>query len=318
MSLTGSETVGHGRRHALALGWLGVLGFSVTLPATRLADPSFGGWTVGFGRALPAALLGAAILVVMRQPLLPPRAELPRLLVVVGGVVIGFPLFTSLALETVQSAHGAVVTGLIPAATAGAAILLAGERPRGSYWVALVIGLAGVLGLAVVQGAGRPRLGDLLLVVAVVVAGIGYAQGGVLARTYGGWRVICWALVLALPAMIPLTVVSVLAYPPHDVGAKALAGLAYLSVISMCLGFVAWYEGLARGGVARVGRLQLAQPVLTLGWSVLLLGEHVDLPTLVAAAVVLAAVAVGRNARVESVPVPALAIGAGRPAPEQP
>lgn len=292
------------RNHALLLGLLGVLGFSFTLPTTRLADPPFGGWTVAFGRAVVAALVGIVVLLAKRQPLLPPRSELRAVIIVVLGAVIGFPLFTSLALESVDSAHGAVVTGLIPAATAGFAVLLAGERPRRSYWLALAIGLAGVLSLPIVQGHGHFQAGDLLLVLAVAVAGLGYAQGGVLAREYGGWRVICWALVVSLPAVVPITAVTVLLHPPHDVTAGSLAGLAYLSVISMCVAFFAWYEGLARGGVARVGRLQLVQPVLTLGWSVLLLHEHVDLIMVIAAAVVLAAVAVGRNARVDHTATP--------------
>ncbi|KAA2253932.1 DMT family transporter [Solihabitans fulvus] len=298
------------KKHALLLGFLGVLAFSMTLPATRLADPAFGGWTVAFGRAVVAAVLAGLVLLAKRQPLLPPKAELRPLLIVVIGVVVGFPLFTSLALETVGSSHGAVVTGLIPAATAGFAVLLAGERPRRSYWAALAIGLAGVLSLPIIQGHGRFELGDVLLVAAVVVAGLGYSQGGVLARKYGGWRVICWALVLALPATVPITVITVLARPPHDVTAKSLAGLGYLSVISMFLGFFAWYEGLARGGVARVGRLQLVQPILTLGWSVLLLGETLDLVTIIAAVVVLGAVAVGRNARVDPA-APAATVPAG-------
>lgn len=296
---------------ALLLGGLGVLAFSLTLPATKVADPVFGGWTVATGRAVIAAIVGAALLLARRQPLLMPRAELRPMLLVVFGVVIGFPLFTSLALETVDSAHGAVVTGLIPAATAGFAVLLAGERPRRNYWLALAIGLAGVLSLPIVQGHGRVKLGDLLLVVAVVVAGLGYAQGGVLARKYGGWRVISWAVILSLPVMLPAAVLSVLLRHPHHVTGHSVLGIGYLGVISMCLGFFAWYEGLARGGVARIGRLQLAQPVLTLGWSALLLNEHLDLITCVAAVVVLGAVTVGRNARVDSTassdPTPSLA-----------
>ncbi|MGH3623137.1 MAG: DMT family transporter [Sciscionella sp.] len=289
------------RTYALSLGALGVLGFSVTLPATRMADPAFGGWTVAFGRAVIAALIAAVVLLAKRQPLLPPRTALRPMIWVVFGVVVGFPLFTSLALETVDSAHGAVVTGLIPAATAGFAVLLTNERPRRTYWIALAIGLAGVLSLPIIQGHGRPQLGDLLLLAAVVVVGLGYAQGGVLARKYGGWRVICWALVLALPAIVPMTVVSLLLRPPHDVDPRAVLGLGYLSVVSMCVAFFAWYEGLARGWVARVGRLQLLQPILTIGWSMLLLGEHIDIATAVAAAVVVGAVAVGRKAKVDAV-----------------
>ncbi len=286
-------------RYAVLLGALGVLGFSGTLPATRFADQVFNGWTVAFGRAVCAALLAVLVLWLSKQPVLPPRRALRSLWMVIGGAVIGFPLLTSLALKTVDSAHGAVVTGLIPAATAGAAILLAGERPRRSYWIALAVGLAAVISMPIVQGAGRLQPADLLLLAAVVVTGFGYAQGGVLARQYGGWQVICWALVVSLPITVPVALVSLALSPPHAPTAAALLGLAYLSAVSMLIAFFAWYEGLARGGVARVGRLQLIQPVLTIGWAVLLLGERVDLATAVAALVVLAAVAIGRNAKVD-------------------
>ncbi|WP_441245527.1 DMT family transporter [Kitasatospora sp. McL0602] len=302
-------------RTAMPLGALGVLAFSLTLPATRAADAAFGGWTVAFGRAVPAALLGLLVLALKRQPLMPPKEARNGLLQIAACVVVGFPLLTSLALTTVGSAHGGVVTGLIPAATAGFGVLLVGERPRPSYWVALVVGLGGVLSLPLMHGADQFGAGDVLLLAAVVVVGFGYARGGAMARVYGGWRVICWALVLSLPVALPITVVSVVLQPPHDVTPSVLTGFAYLSVVSMCLGFFAWYEGLARGGVARVGRLQLAQPVLTLGWSALLLGEHLTLGTLIAAVVVLGAVAVGRNARQEpAAPAPAPAPAAAAPA----
>ncbi|WP_063771948.1 DMT family transporter [Kitasatospora mediocidica] len=290
-------------KHAMLLGALGVLAFSMTLPSTRVADPAFGGWTVAFGRALPAALLALLVLSAKRQPLLPPKEARAGLVQVAATVVVGFPLLTSLALQSVNSAHGAVVTGLIPAATAGFGVLLAGERPRRSYWIAMAVGLVGIVSLPVIQGAGRFQAGDLLLILAVAVVGFGYARGGVMARTYGGWRVICWALVLSLPVTVPLTALTVALRPPHHITAGAAVSMTYLGLVSMCLGFFFWYEGLARGGVARVGRLQLAQPVLTLGWSALLLGEHLDAVTLVAAVVVLGAVAVGRNAR--QTPVPA-------------
>jgi drug/metabolite transporter (DMT)-like permease len=298
--VTGTAATNYSKPLALPLGVLGVLAFSLTLPATRVADPSFGGWTVAFGRAVLAAGVGAILLAAKGQPLLMPRHELRSMLVVVAGVVVGFPLFTSLALESVDSAHGAVVTGLIPAATAGFAVLLAGERPRRSYWLALAIGLLGVLSLPVIEGHGQLKLGDLFLLLAVVVAGLGYAKGAILARAYGGWRVICWAVVLSLPAMVPLTVLSIALRPPRSVTGHAVLGMAYLGVVSMCLGFCAWYEGLARGGIARIGRVQLAQPVLTLGWAALLLGEHLSAVIWIAAAVVLAAVTIGRNARVDS------------------
>jgi drug/metabolite transporter (DMT)-like permease len=286
-----------GKASPLLLGAIGVLCFSLTFPATHAAEGSFSPVVVGVGRAVPAAVLALIVLAARGEPLTGPREVLGRLLVVAACVGIGFGLLSALALGQVSSVHGAVLTGLIPAATAGMAVLRAGERPRRAYWAVLALGLAVVVGFALIQGGGRLQPADLLLLAAVVVAGVGYTEGGVLARQYGGWRVICWALVLALPVSLPVTVIAaVSAGPPRHVTAGAVAGLAYVSVVSMCLGFFAWYSGLARGGVARVGRLQLAQPALTLAWSALLLGEHVSLLTGAAGAAVIAVTAVGRHA----------------------
>jgi drug/metabolite transporter (DMT)-like permease len=285
----------------MLLGALGVLCFSMTFPATTAAESAFSPLAVGVGRAVPPGVLAIIILAVRREPVLPPRRALPRLLIVAATVGVGFGLLSAIALHQVTSVHGAVLTGLIPAATAGMAVLRAGERPRRGYWAALAIGLAVVVSFAIIQGAGRLRGGDVLLLVAIAVGGLGYAEGGALAREYGGWRVICWAVILALPVTVPVTIAAVVADPPRHLSAGAAAGLAYVSLVSMCLGFFAWYAGLARGGVARVGKLQLAQPALTLGWSALLLGEQVSLLAAVAAAGVIGATAVGRNARVDPV-----------------
>jgi drug/metabolite transporter (DMT)-like permease len=283
-----------------ALGALGVMCFSVTFPATTAAEASFSPVEVGVGRSVIGGVVAIAVLLVRRQPLLPPRAVLGRMLIVAGPVGIGFGLFSALALRYVSSVHGAVLTGLIPAATAGVAVWRAGERPRRAYWAALAFGLAVVIGFAVVQGGGNLTVADLLLLVAVGIAGLGYAEGGAVARQYGGWRVICWAVILALPVTVPVTAIALVVDPPTHITAGAAAGLAYVGVISMVVGFFAWYHAMALGGVARIGRLQIAQPALTLGWSALLLGEHVSLLSAAAAAAVIAATAVGRNARVDN------------------
>jgi drug/metabolite transporter (DMT)-like permease len=302
----------------LLLGAIGIACFSMTFPATVAAERAFGPVLVGAGRAVPAALLAVVVLRARRQPLLPPRALLPRMLVVALAVGLGFGLLSALALRHVSSVHGAVLTGLIPAATAGFAVLRAGERPRPAYWAALGLGLAVVIGFAVAQGGGRLRAADVLLLAAIVVAGIGYTEGGVLAREHGGWRVICWALILALPVTLPVAAWAAVTEPVGHVTVTAVAGLAWVSFVSMALGFFAWYQGLADGGVARVGRLQLAQPALTLCWSALLLGEHVSLLAGLAAGAVIAITAVGRNAGVPASARPArpVAVSApGGPAP---
>lgn len=273
--------------------------FSLTFPATAAAEVSFSPLAVGVGRSVVAAIPAIIALLARRQPLLPPREAMGRMLIVVATVGVGFGLLSALALRQVGSVHTAVIAGLIPAATAGMAAWRAGERPSRGYWGALALGLAAVIAFALIQGGGTVRLPDLVLLVAIAGGGLGYAEGGVLARTYGGWRVICWAIVLALPISVPVTAIALIADTPTRISPEATVGLAYLGLFSMCLGFFAWYQGMATGGVAAIGRLQLAQPALTLGWSALLLSEPVSLLSAVAAAVVILATAIGRNAKVE-------------------
>lgn len=283
------------RRAGLLWGFVGVASFSLTLPATRVAvaalDPVF----VGLGRAVIAALLAGIVLVASRAPW-PGRGVLPRLAMVAAGVVVGFPLFSAWALRYVPAAHGAVVIGLLPLATAVAGALIAHERPSRLFWLSATFGSVVVVGFALWQGGGTPHPADLLLVLAVASAAIGYAEGGRLSRAMPGWQVICWALVLAAPIV---AIPTAFAIDARLLSAPAAAwiGFAYVSVVSMFLGFFAWYHGLALGGIASVGQVQLVQPFLTIFASAWLLGERIDVATYVAAALVIVSIAVGRRAR---------------------
>ncbi|GAA4610049.1 drug/metabolite transporter (DMT)-like permease [Actinoplanes octamycinicus] len=289
-SATARSTVTAG----LALGALGVLAFSLTLPMTRVAVRDLDPWFVASGRAVGAAALALIYLAVTRAPR-PSRTQWVRLAVVALGVVVGFPLFTSLALTSQTSSHGAVVVTVLPAMTAVLAALRAHERPPLPFWLASGGGLVAVLGFLVTTGTVRGGLGlaDLYLLAAVVLCALGYAEGGVLARDLGGARTICWALVLALPVTLP---VAMLAGPSAATG-TSWAAFGYLTGVSMFLGFFAWYTGLAKGGIARVGQIQLAQPVLTLLWSALLLDEPVTAASLGAAVVVLGCVVLTQRTR---------------------
>ena len=281
------------RRQGLLYGLLGVACFSLTLPATRLAvtglDPVF----VGLGRAVVAALLAAAALLATRSPW-PGRALLPRIAIVAAGVIVGFPLFTALAMRHVPASHGAIVIGVLPLATALAGAWLAHERPAPAFWLCSAAGSAVVVGFALWKGGGALHVADLLLLAAVAAAAIGYAEGGRLARTLGGWQVISWALVLAAPLLL-LPTLWVVDARIASATPGAWAGFAYVSVFSMFLGFFAWYRGLALGGIAVVGQTQLLQPFLTLFASALLLGEPLDPATFVAAGLVVVAIALARR-----------------------
>jgi drug/metabolite transporter (DMT)-like permease len=284
----------------VAIGALGILGFSFSLPATRLAVADLDPWLVAFGRATVAALLAAVYLRATRAQR--PTARQARSLAIVAlGVVVGFPLLTSLALASETAAHGAVVIAILPAATAVAAVVRAGERPSRRFWLASAGGLVTVLAFVTVTTGGElttagPQPADLYLLAATALCAVGYAEGGALSRTLGAAPTICWALVLSAPVTAAVAGAAAAATGLHA-GPIAWLGFAYVSIVSMFLAFFAWYAGLARGGVARVGQVQLAQPVLTLGWSALLLGESVTALTVVAALAVLASVAATQRAR---------------------
>ncbi len=286
---------------ALLLGSLGVLGFSFSLPATRLAVLDLDATFVGLGRAVVAAALGGMLLLALRQPR-PARAQLGRLAIVALGVVVGFPLLTALALRELGSAHGAVIVGILPAATAVMAVARAGERPSRAFWLASGAGLVAVLVFAATQGAKGVAFADIYLLLGVGLCALGYAEGGALARELGGWQTICWALLLSMPVVAPFAVLAAFTGDLSG-GSDAWLGFAYVSVVSMFLGFFAWYAGLARGGVAKIGQVQLAQPVLTLIWAAALLGEDFGLATIAAALAVLVSVGATQRTRVERVQI---------------
>jgi drug/metabolite transporter (DMT)-like permease len=254
-------------------GLLGVIIFSGSLPATRVAVGGFTPLFLTSARAVIAALLGAALLLALRQKR-PDKADLVPLVVVALGVVIGFPLLTALALQHITAARSVVFIGLLPLATAIFGVIRGGERPKPAFWLFSVLGAASVAGFALANSSFASLAGDLLMVAAVLVCGLGYAEGARLSRRLGGWQVISWALVIALPVM---AVIAVAALPDvwTGIGGPAWLGLAYVSVFSMLIGFVFWYRGLALGGIAGVGQLQLLQPFFGLALAGLLLGEPV-------------------------------------------
>lgn len=254
-------------------GLLGVIIFSGSLPATRVAVGGFTPLFLTSARAVIAALLAAALLLALRQKR-PNKGDLVPLVVVALGVVIGFPLLTALALQHITSAHSIVFIGLLPLASAIFGVIRGGERPKQAFWLFSVVGAASVAGFALANSGFESLVGDLLMVAAILLCGLGYAEGARLSRRLGGWQVISWALVVAFPVM---AVIAVATLPDvwTGIGSPAWLGLAYVSVFSMLVGFVFWYRGLALGGIAGVGQLQLLQPFFGLALAGLLLGEPV-------------------------------------------
>ena len=277
----------------LAWGFVGVAAFSLTLPATRVAVLALDPFFVALGRGVLAALLATAVIVVTRTRR-PTRDEWRLLAPSALGVVFGFPLFTTWAMKYAPAAHGAVVLAILPLATAAAGAIVAHERPSLRFWIAALAGSAAVAAFALREGAGALHAADLALLAAVLCAAFGYAFGARAAATLGSWQSISWSLVASLPLLAPLLAFCL----PRDalgVPASAWLGFAYVALVSQYLGFFAWYRGLAVGGIARVGQLQLLHPFMTILACAALLGEEVTASMVLFAAVVVAIVAIGRR-----------------------
>ncbi|RLZ09473.1 DMT family transporter [Acinetobacter sp. 2JN-4] len=277
----------------LSNGWvnglIGVVIFAGSLPATRVAVMDFSPTFLTAARAAIAGVLGLILILLSRQKL-PNRKDWMPLFYVAIGVVIGFPLFTALALQYVSAAHSIVFVGLLPLATAVFGVLRGGERPNFVFWLFAILGAALVFAYMLIQTQSWLfNYGDIFMLLAIILCGFGYAEGGKLSKHLGGWQVICWALILMLPVML---VISYFYMPIsfEQISWSAALGLAYVSIFSMLIGFFFWYKGLALGGIAAVGQLQLLQPIFGLAIAAVILHEQVSMTMLVVTIAVIACV----------------------------
>ncbi len=292
----GFQKIGNNMKNetrGMLLGLLGVSAFGLTLPATRLVVPYLDPIFIGLGRAVLAALVAAMLLLWFRQKI-PNINQIYQLSVVALGVVVGFPVFSSWAMQYVPASHGGVVLGILPLATAVVGVLIGNERPSYSFWLVSVLGSCLVILYALIQGTGGIHMADIALLGAILSAAIGYAFGARLSKDIGSWQVICWALVLSFPFIL----IPAIIYAPETLSGMPVEGYAsflYLALVSQLFGFFVWYKGLAMGGIARVSQAQLLQPFITLFVSALFLGEVIDIETMVFVFLVVSSVWLGKR-----------------------
>ena len=285
----------------LLLGFVGMVIFGGTLPATRIAVMAIDPIALTALRTAIAGLCSLALLIVLRRPLPPRRMWFP-LAVVMLCVSVMFPVLMALGVQTVDASHGGVVLGILPIATSLVAVLITHERPRPLFWIASLAGAALVIAFALRQGGGALSVGDLLLFAAVAVSAIGYAFSGRLTAEMPGWEVISWALVIGLPISLPAAALTM----PADLGQIALKpwlALLYVAVFSQWIGFFAWNAGMAMGGIARVSQVQLLQPFVTFALAAWFNGETITLQIVLFAAAVVATVAISTRTRRRTTPV---------------
>lgn len=277
----------------MLLGLLGVIGFGLTLPATKLVIPYLDPIFIGLGRAVLASVF-SVLLLLFFKPQFPNKKQIYQLLLVALGVVVGFPVFSSWAMLYVPASHGGVVLGILPLATAIVGTLIGDERPSPYFWGVSAVGASLVIVYALIQGSGGIHIADMALLIAVISAAIGYAVGAKLSKELGGWQVISWALVVAFPFII----IPTINYAPKsivDIPTSGFLSFLYLALISQLFAFILWYRGLALGGIARVSQIQLLQPFITLFISALFLGEVIETETVVFVLLVVSSVWVGKK-----------------------
>lgn len=282
-----------GRSSAWLNGLVGVIIFSASLPATKIAILGFDPLFLTVARASIAGLIALCLLQLFGEKR-PARAQLIPLAIVAIGVVVGFPLLSALALQYITAVHSIAFVGLLPLSTAVFGVMRGGERPKPAFWFFSILGSLLVIGFALQHGLTVSPMGDMLMLSAVVICGLGYAEGAALSRALGGWQVISWALILSLPFMFPLSI-FLLPTSLSGIHANAWLGLAYVSLFSMLIGFIFWYRGLAQGGIAAIGQLQLLQPFFGLALSATLLHEKVSMAMLVLTVGVILCVAGSRR-----------------------
>jgi drug/metabolite transporter (DMT)-like permease len=283
-------------KRGMLIGFIGMVCFSLTLPATSIAVPYFGETIVGLGRTVIAAIIVSIIFSIKKESL-PNKNQLKSLGIVAFGAVLAFPLLTTFAMKSLPVSHGAIELALLPLATAGFAMWRGGERPSRRYWIASIMGAIAVILYAVYLGIGQLQKGDVALIAAVLLLGLSYAEGGKLSKELGSWQVIAWAILMGAPFFIIPVGLSI-SVDMLQAPIEAWISLFYLAVVSQFLAYVAWYAGMSLGGIARVGQIQYLQPFLMIGFSILFLGESITWLTIVLAIVVVICVIIGKNAPV--------------------
>ena len=280
----------------LTLGAVGVLIFSLTMPMTKIAMAGdvLSPWFVWAGRAVLAAVAGIVYLLASRAPW-PPRAAWWPLAGATLGIVFGWPLLNTLALQTVSSSHAAVVNGILPLATAVIGAWLNRESLSRPFWWCAVAGTLLVCGYAWQRAQGELHAADALMLLGIGMGGLGYACGAMATRHLTGPQAISWALILGLPGTLAIALWSA---PTVPVAAPASVWFAfvYLGLMSQWIGFFFWYKGLAMGGIARVSQVQLVQLFFTLAFAAILLRESIEPAMFVVAFLTVALIAIGRNA----------------------
>ena len=281
----------------MLIGFVGISIFSLTLPFTQMAVYEMSPFFVAFARASIAGIC-ALILLIFTKSKFPNKIQIRRLIIIVIGVIYGFPIFTSIAMKTLPSSHSGIVLGILPLAMSLFAAIKYKEKPSSSFWIISIFGTFIVISYTFMDNNGSLMIEDLWLLFAILFAAIGYSEGGKLAKEMGSIGVISWALVISLPINL---FASYLFYEINytSISFQAIISLTYVGLFSMFIGFFFWYKGIAIGGISRVGQVQLIQPFLTIVGAYFLTNEKITTLNILFAFMVLIVIIIGRKTKIQ-------------------
>ena len=291
------------QKSGLLWAFLGVFLFSLSLPMTKWALESFNTFFTAMARAVIAAFIASILLKVKRVRIFK-REHLVAYIYTMLGAVFGFPILIAIALTRTTSSQIAVLGAIMPLVTALMAVLRKGEKTTRTFWLASGVGTLILIFFALSRGGATHQdlIADLLTLGAIFASSFCYVEGAVLTKSYPGWQVISWVVIIALPITLPASVIIWLAtHHSHTLTTHGIIGLTFIGVSSMYLGFFAWYKGLSQAGIAHGSQVQQLQALMTLGWSVLLLHEKVSLLTIVCAVGVVLSVLIALTSRAKQI-----------------
>ena len=279
-----------------------VIGFGATFIGVALGNESFDPITMSFGRVIPGAILAVFALKSAKQPLLPPREAFPAIFGVTAGIVIGFPLLSTLALQNIHPADAGVMVAVSPIVTSIAAIFIGHKKPRKLFWLAAALGSLSAATLAYLRGGsefgGGIFWGYILMATAMVLASLGHLTGNYLAGKYKSFHVLCWAVIISIPIQLPGAIINWTINPITTMPtASAVFGFLYVSLFSIIIGNYMLNHGFYLIGLVKGSQLQLIQPIVTMILAIVVLHQTVAPITWIAAFAILASVAWSQRLR---------------------
>ena len=261
-----------------------LLFWSGTAIANKIAVVYMDGLTAGILRSMLAGVFAAVFAYLLKLPF--PASLKDRSLLAMSGVssFAIWPVLMSLGIERTTVGHAALIMALIPIFTVLIATILDQRNPKYGWWIGAGIALLSTAMLIINRSTslqsfngGSSVEGDLIVLAGGVICAVGYVAGGKLSPKIGTAATTFWGLSIALVILIPAFIGISDSTNWANVANEGWLAIAWMALFSSLAGYVLWFYALGRGGVARIGSLQLSMPVITLMLATVILRENLTL-----------------------------------------